>query len=115
MGPGNSLRHLLHHTSGLPGYIHFFSSSEGISEFTREIAGVTNEAVLERAMDLAGPEFPLGAQYAYGGTGYVLLAMIVAIVFRSIIRRLPKSQRGRCGCMAGRRTRVTDHGAECFA
>ena len=75
-----SLRHLLHHTSGLPGYIQFFSSSEGIAEFTREIAGVTNEAVLERAMDLAGPEFPVGAQYAYGGTGYVLLAMIVAIV-----------------------------------
>jgi CubicO group peptidase (beta-lactamase class C family) len=63
-----SLRHLLHHTSGLPHYFQFFSSSEGISEFTRDIAGVTNEAVLERAMDLTGPGFPIGAQYAYGGT-----------------------------------------------
>jgi CubicO group peptidase (beta-lactamase class C family) len=75
-----SLRHLLHHTSGLPHYFQFFSSSEGISEFTRDIAGVTNEAVLERAMDLAGPGVPIGAQYAYGGTGYELLAIIVAIV-----------------------------------
>jgi CubicO group peptidase (beta-lactamase class C family) len=75
-----SVRQLLHHTSGLPGYVHFFSSSEGIPEWTREINGVTNEAVLERAMDLTGLDFPVGTQYAYSGTGYVLLAMIVAIV-----------------------------------
>jgi len=31
-------------------------------------------------MALAGPEFPVGARYAYSGIGYVLLAMIVAIV-----------------------------------
>jgi CubicO group peptidase (beta-lactamase class C family) len=42
-----SVRHLLHHTSGLPGYVHFFSSSVGIPEWTREINGATNEAVLE--------------------------------------------------------------------
>src|SRR5216684_3134253 len=71
---------MLHHTSGLTHYMQFFSSSEEVSEFTRDITGVTNEAVLVRAMDLAGPEFPVGAQYAYGGTGYTLLAMIVAIV-----------------------------------
>jgi CubicO group peptidase (beta-lactamase class C family) len=75
-----SVRHLLHHTSGLPGYVQFFSSSAGIPEWTREINGVTNEAVLERAMELAGAEFPVGTQYAYSGMGYVLLAMIVAIV-----------------------------------
>jgi CubicO group peptidase (beta-lactamase class C family) len=75
-----SLRHLLHHTSGLPHYIQFFSLSEDVSEFTREIGGITNEAVLERTMELAGPKFPVGAQYAYGGVGYVLLAMIVEIV-----------------------------------
>ena len=74
-----SLRHLLHHTSGLPHYIQFFSSREAIPELTRDIAGITNEAVLERAMDLAGPELPVGSRYAYGGTSYVLLAMIVTI------------------------------------
>jgi len=71
---------LLYHTSGLPGYGEFFISSEAIPEVTREINGVTNEAVLERAMGLTGPEFPVGAQYAYSGLGYVLLAMIVATV-----------------------------------
>jgi CubicO group peptidase (beta-lactamase class C family) len=75
-----SVRHLLHHTSGLPEYVQLFSSSAGIREWTREIHGVTNEAVLERAMRLTGPEFPVGTQYAYSGMGYVLLAMIVAIV-----------------------------------
>ena len=49
-----SVRHLLHHTSGLPGYVHFFSSSVGIPEWTREINGVTNEAVLELKLSRAG-------------------------------------------------------------
>jgi CubicO group peptidase (beta-lactamase class C family) len=75
-----SVRHLLHHTSGLPGYVQLFSSSAGIPEWTREINGVTNEAVLEGGMRLTGPEFLVGTQYAYSGMGYVLLAMIVAIV-----------------------------------
>jgi CubicO group peptidase (beta-lactamase class C family) len=79
-GADISIRHLLHHTSGLPGYIPFFHSSGGIPEFNRDVAGITNDDVLERAMELAGPEFPAGAQYAYGGTSYVLLAMIAAIV-----------------------------------
>jgi CubicO group peptidase (beta-lactamase class C family) len=41
---------------------------------------VTNEAVLERVMDASGLDFPVAAQYAYCGTNYVLLAIIVAIV-----------------------------------
>ena len=77
-----SLRHLLHHTSGLPEYIPFFSSSEHIPEFTRDITGITNEHVLGHIMDLPGLQFPAGAQYAYGGASYVLLAMIVEIVSR---------------------------------
>src|SRR5215475_2231805 len=77
-----TLRHLLHHTSGLPTYFPLFSpdSSGTVLEFTRDLNGVTNEAVLERVMDAAGPDFPAGAQYAYCNTGYTLLAMIVAIV-----------------------------------
>jgi len=75
-----SLSHLLHHTSGLPGYVQFFSSSAAVFEWAREINGVTNEAVLERTMEFGAPEFPVGTQYAYSGIGYVLLAMIVAIV-----------------------------------
>jgi CubicO group peptidase (beta-lactamase class C family) len=75
-----TLRHLLHHISGLPEYFHLFSSSERIPEFTRAITGVTNEAVLERVVSGPGPDFPVGAQYAYSNTGYVLLALIVANV-----------------------------------
>jgi CubicO group peptidase (beta-lactamase class C family) len=67
-----TIRHLLHHTSGLLGYVHFIEP--------RDIIGVTNEDVLERVMDLAGPEFPAGAQFAYHDTAYTLLATIVAIV-----------------------------------
>ena len=78
-----SLRHLLHHTSGLPEYFHLFASGNSgdpIAVFTRDLNGVTNEAVLERVMDAAGLDFPAGAQHAYYNTSYVLLAMIVAIV-----------------------------------
>ena len=77
-----SLRHLLHHTSGLPGYFHLFasgSSGDPIAAFTRDLNGVTNEAVLERVMDAAGLDFPAGARHAYCNTNYVLLAMIAAI------------------------------------
>ena len=76
-----TLRHLLHHTSGLPDYFRFFRPRDGDELIVaRDMDGVTNEDVLERAMDLAGPEFPAGSRFAYGGTGYVLLAMIAAIV-----------------------------------
>ncbi|TMI98795.1 MAG: beta-lactamase family protein [Alphaproteobacteria bacterium] len=74
------IRHLLHHTSGLPGYLEFFSSAANVFEWAREINGVTNEAVIERTMNLAGLQFPVGSQYFYSGIGYTLLAMIVAIV-----------------------------------
>jgi CubicO group peptidase (beta-lactamase class C family) len=76
-----TLRHMLHHTSGLPDYFAFFHPRNGNEPIlARDMMGVTNEDVLERAMDLAGLEFPVGAQYAYRGTSYVLLALIVAIV-----------------------------------
>jgi CubicO group peptidase (beta-lactamase class C family) len=78
-----SVRHLLHHTSGLPDYFDLFASGspgDPIAVFTRDLNGLTNEAVLERVMDAAGLEFPAGTQHAYGGTNYVLLAMMMAIV-----------------------------------
>jgi CubicO group peptidase (beta-lactamase class C family) len=71
-----SVRHLLHHTSGLPGYGDLFSSGTGVPNINE----VTNETVLDRARDLAAPQFPVGTQYAYSNMGYVLLAMIVATV-----------------------------------
>jgi CubicO group peptidase (beta-lactamase class C family) len=67
-----TLRHLLHHTAGLPAYFSFCT--------TEEMIGLTNELVAERLMGVAGPDFPVGTQYVYTDTAYVLLAMIVAIV-----------------------------------
>jgi CubicO group peptidase (beta-lactamase class C family) len=80
-GAGITLRHLLHHTSGLPDYSSFFNPPNGEEMIVaRDMMGITNEDVLERAVDLARLEFPAGTKYAYTGTGYVLLAMIAAIV-----------------------------------
>jgi CubicO group peptidase (beta-lactamase class C family) len=75
-----SVRTLLHHTAGLPGYMEHFSSSKAIPEWTREMNGVANDAVLEWASGLTGPEFPVGTQFGYSNTGYVLLALIVVTV-----------------------------------
>ena len=77
-----TLCHLLHNTSGLPEYFRFPSAPVELifPISTRDLTGVTNEAVLERVMTAAGPDFPAGAHYADYNTGYVLLAMIVAIV-----------------------------------
>ena len=80
---GITLRHLLHHMSGLPEYFPLFTShSEGkpVREFTRDITGITNQAVLERVIQAAGLDFPVGEQYRYCNTGYILLALIVEAV-----------------------------------
>jgi CubicO group peptidase (beta-lactamase class C family) len=76
-----TLRHMLHHTSGLPEYFPFFKPRNGEEmSLSRDMLGVTNEDVLERVMELPGLEFPVGSKYDYRGTNYVLLAVIVAIV-----------------------------------
>jgi CubicO group peptidase (beta-lactamase class C family) len=67
-----TLRHMLHHTSGLLNY--------GLFIEPRDMMGVTNQHVLEGAMDLASLEFLVGSQCAYSNTGYVLLATIAAMV-----------------------------------
>jgi CubicO group peptidase (beta-lactamase class C family) len=76
-----TLRHMLHHTSGLPEYFPFFKPRNGEEMIlSRDMLGVTNEVVLERVMEQPGLEFPVGSKYDYRGTNYVLLAVIVAIV-----------------------------------
>ncbi|MGR9308613.1 serine hydrolase domain-containing protein [Rhizobium leguminosarum] len=75
-----SLRHLLHHTAGLPDYFQLFSSSATtVSKWTRDMTDVTNAAVLDRLVT-AEPDFATGAKHAYSNTGYVILSMIVARV-----------------------------------
>jgi len=67
-----TLRQLLHHTSGLPQFFRLFASDE--------FDGLTSEAMLDRVMSSSGPDFPAGTKFDYSGTGYVVLAMIAAIV-----------------------------------
>lgn len=74
-----SLRYLLHHTAGLPDYFQLFSSSATVSEWTRDMTGIANTAVLNRLVT-AEPDFAAGTKYAYSNTGYVMLSMIVAMV-----------------------------------
>ena len=45
---GITLRHMLHHTSGLPDYLPFFKGDEFVA---RDMNGITNEDVLQRATD----------------------------------------------------------------
>lgn len=79
-GDDISIRNLLHHTAGLPNYLEFLNSSGRIPEWTGDVPHVTNEAVLEWITRLPTPGFPVGSQFTYSNTGYVLLAMIVATV-----------------------------------
>lgn len=59
------IRHLLHHTSGLPELA------------TLATAGLDNAQLLQRLRERAGPVAPPGRVFAYCNTGYVLLAIAV--------------------------------------
>jgi CubicO group peptidase (beta-lactamase class C family) len=67
-----TIRHLLHHTSGLRDYIDVLSWS-----------GVADEAVtgdrdaLEAIARQKAPNFPAGAEHRYSNSGYFLLSLIV--------------------------------------
>jgi CubicO group peptidase (beta-lactamase class C family) len=57
---GITLRHMLYHTSGLPDYLPFFRGDEFVA---RDMNGITNEDVLQRAMNLPGLEFPVSSHF----------------------------------------------------
>ncbi|GAA1831876.1 serine hydrolase domain-containing protein [Microlunatus capsulatus] len=62
------VRHLLHHTSGLPGTDRVLMAA-GVGE-----AELTNADVLDALAALDGPEAPPGRAFAYSNVGYVVLA-----------------------------------------
>ena len=74
--PGVTVRHLLHHTGGLPDYM------EWMEERAKESGVIPcNDAVVRFLCESGeAAEFQPGEQWAYSNTGYCLLAEIVAQV-----------------------------------
>ena len=69
------VRHLLHHTSGLPGTSRVLAAAGLVEE-----RALTNAAVLAGLDRLAGPDRPPGKVFAYSNVGYVVLAEVLAAV-----------------------------------
>jgi CubicO group peptidase (beta-lactamase class C family) len=68
-----TIRHLLHHTSGLPDYFQLSKRAD-----LAEITGFTNADVLRWLCRLEVLDFPPGERRQYSNAGYVLLATLVA-------------------------------------
>ncbi len=75
-----TIRNLLNHTSGLPDYY----------AMGKYVDGMTNEMVLEVAVNLDSLEFPPGSRYAYSNTGYVLLSLVIEQVSGQKFRQFVK-------------------------
>lgn len=69
------VRHLLHHTSGLPTTGRLLAAAGLASE-----GDLTNDAVLGALADCPAPDRPPGAVFAYSNLGYVVLAEVLASV-----------------------------------
>lgn len=68
-----TIRHLLHHTSGLPDYFQLSKRAD-----LAELSGFSNGDVLRWLCDRATLLFPAGERRQYSNAGYVLLAILVA-------------------------------------
>ncbi len=67
-----SVRHLLHHTSGMP--------EAGALEEAEEGANWTNARAMAQLQGLASLQAPAGAEFRYSNVGYIALAEIVSRV-----------------------------------
>ncbi len=72
VSPAVTLRHLIHHTSGIRDYLTVMY----LAGFDED-AIYTNEEVLERLSLLEGTNFAAGSEYLYSNSGYFLLSQIV--------------------------------------
>ncbi len=75
---GITIRHLLHHTGGLPDYVSWFAENWDADkpESARKTA-FNSDLVEQFAKHKPGIEFLPGERFEYSNTGYVLLAVIV--------------------------------------
>jgi len=72
-------------------YMQFFSSNAG-SRMDPRCHRRHQRGRARTAMDLSGPEFPVGSQYAYGGTGYNAAGDDRGDCLRSILRQFSESR-----------------------
>jgi CubicO group peptidase (beta-lactamase class C family) len=75
-----TLRHLVHHTSGLRDYLTLFALRD-LSDHP-----ITNAEFLETVARQRALNFPTGAEYSYSNTGYVLLSIVVERVSGKSLR-----------------------------
>ncbi|MCP1534745.1 beta-lactamase family protein [Bacillus velezensis] len=73
--PGITIRHLLHHTSGLPDYMELF-----LTHWDRDRIAVNQDVINMLKQHKPDAYFPLGKEWLYSNTGYVVLAVIIEIV-----------------------------------
>ena len=67
-GEGITIRHLLHHQGGLPGYYNDIDTSRGMP---------SNADALAQLAKTGEPVFPPGERYEYSNPGYDMLAVVV--------------------------------------
>ena len=82
-----TVRHLIHHTSGVRDYIVLFSLAGNRSEDF-----ITNQDILDAITRQRELNFPPGSEYLYSNSGYVLLGEIVARVSGQSLREFARAE-----------------------
>ena len=82
-----TVRHLIHHTSGVRDYLGLFTLAGNRSEDF-----ITNQDILDAIHRQRELNFPPGSEYLYSNSGYVLLAEIVAEVSGQSLREFARAE-----------------------
>ena len=82
-----TVRHLVHHTSGVRDYLGLFTLAGNRSEDF-----ITNRDILDAITRQRELNFPPGSEYLYSNSGYVLLGEIVARVTGQTLREFAKAE-----------------------
>ena len=82
-----TVRHLIHHTSGVRDYLGLFTLAGNRSEDF-----ITNRDILDAINRQRELNFPPGSEYLYSNSGYVLLAEILAEVSGQSLREFARTE-----------------------
>ena len=82
-----TVRHLVHHTSGVRDYLGLFTLAGNRSEDF-----ITNQDIFDAITRQRELNFPPGSEYLYSNSGYVLLAEIVARVTGQSLREFAQAE-----------------------